>query len=305
MKMTLNVDENLKSLNDNIEPYQGFFITENGRLCYKPDKHSNTCYYCNTGEQFEYDGSPVYEAYFVNGTLRKVNWMKEERDSTLGGKRKSHPSYGMISFHKTQCSPVPLFGSSIKHGNPIRLTIKHADIDRHLNNDWYYGNGIICEIEMSNSQFAEAITSMNTEGVPCTVLFTEQDGTMPRCDYVSKVEQFQDEFKQSIANKKSTIDDGIKEITQLFEERKTLRKQDKEKILSILNAAKADYNGNTSFIYNQFNEQMNNTVKEAKGEIEAFMEHQIRKIASNAIAEKMDKDGIKALEEGLKNPVEM
>ena len=68
---------------------------------------------------------------------------------------------------------------------------------------------------------------------------------------------------------------------------------------------KTDYNGNTSFIYNQFNEQMNNTVKEAKGEIEAFMEHQIRKIASNAIAEKMDKDGIKVLEEGLKNPVEM
>lgn len=302
--MTLNVEEELKSLNDNIDYYNGFFVTENSVLCYKPEKHSNTCYYCKTGKQFEYDDSPVYKAYFIGG-MQKMNWIKGEKESFTGGKRKSHPSYGMISFTKTQCSPVALFGSSIKHSNPIRLTIKHADIDRHLHNDWYHGSGMICEVEMSNSQFAEAITSMNTEGVPCTVLFTEQDGAMPKCDYVSKVEQFQEEFKQSISNKKSTIDDGIKEITQLFEERKTLRKQDKEKILSILNAAKADYNGNTSYIYNQFNEQMDNTVKEAKGEIEAFMDNQMRKIASMAIAEKMDDNGIESLQDGLKNPVEI
>lgn len=46
------------------------------------------------------------------------------------------------------------------------------------------------------SQFAEAITSFGQgTGIPVTIRYTEKDGKIPPCDFVSKREQFTDEFK--------------------------------------------------------------------------------------------------------------
>ena len=76
----------------------------------------------------------------------------------------------MLSFHRTRSSHASaLFGSSIKHKDTIRLEISHGELERGLNHDWYHANKCIVECEMSQSQFAEAITSMNMgDGVPVT-----------------------------------------------------------------------------------------------------------------------------------------
>lgn len=67
------------------------------------------------------------------------------------------------------------------------MEVKHADIERGLNRDWVYGKSPIVEIEMSYSQFAEAITSFGQgNGIPCTIRYTEKDGKIPECDFISK-----------------------------------------------------------------------------------------------------------------------
>lgn len=90
--------------------------------------------------------------------------------------KKQHPSYGMIRFARSSIggSGTALFGSSIMHNNVIRLSISKGMMEREGNEDWFLAgtdiNDMIVEVEMSYTQFAEAITSLNIgEGIPVTI----------------------------------------------------------------------------------------------------------------------------------------
>lgn len=210
-------------------------------------------------------------------------------EETKFGIKTSHPSYGTLAFSRRTGGATPLFGSSIEHRDTIAMTLYHADITRGLHRDSIYGGRAIAEVEMSYSQFAEAITSMNMgSGVPVTIRWTEKDGKIPPCDFVSKREQFTDEFKEK--RKKATEDAHqlIKDVTELFSQKKTLTKADKDAILNKLHHLNMDIGCNMDFIADQFNEQMDKTVMEAKGEIEAFMQNKVNSIASAALVEHRD-----------------
>lgn len=307
MVLSLVIINETKKLNNRYDGhYHGLFVTEEGTLCYKPNKESNICYIVNTGEQFEYHNELVHRAYFEDNT-REIHITTEEREGAFEDcKRKTHPSYGMISFSRESCTPATsLFGSSIKHGNPIRMVLSHANIERGLNKDWYHAKGRIAEVEMSQSQFADAITSLNMgDGVPCTITFTERDGYMPACDFVSKIEQFKGEFSDHLSGIKNNLDKNIKTVEEVLETRKTLRKSDKKAILSVLYSARQNVGSNANFIIDSFNEQMDKTVTEAKGEIEAFVQHQVQKFASGAILEDVQ-NSQEMLPNNIKNLVEL
>lgn len=69
------------------------------------------------------------------------------------------------------------------HADTIAMTLYHADITRRLHSDSIHGSERIVEVEMSYSQFAGAITSMNMGSrVPVTIRWTEKDGYIPECD---------------------------------------------------------------------------------------------------------------------------
>lgn len=74
----------------------------------------------------------------------------------------------------------------------------------------------------------------------------------------------------------------------MFSSKKTLTKADKENILKKLNMLNYDIGSNIGFIADQFNEQMDKTVMEAKGEIESFCQNKINAIASAALVEHRD-----------------
>lgn len=202
--------------------------------------------------------------------------------------KEKHPCYGMLSFSRRTGSASPLFGSSIQHKDIIAMTLKHGEISRNLNRDWYYGDGIIAEVEMSYSQFAEAITAMNMgDGVPVTVRFTEQDGYVLGMPFVGKQEQFEQEFTEHLDDIKNEANNTIREVKQIFDS-KTVGKRDRDLILSKLEHLVMQIGSNTEFIYRQFNEQMDKTVTEAKGEIEAFCQNKIHSIAQSALVDHKD-----------------
>lgn len=89
-------------------------------------------------------------------------------------------------------------------------------------------------------------------------------------------------------------------MEELFESRKTLRKSDKDMIMAALYSARQNIGSNAEFIVDSFNEQMDKTVTEAKGKIESFMQHQVQKLASEAISDTL-KDG--ELPDKIENPV--
>lgn len=98
-----------------------------------------------------------------------------------------HPSYGMLQFCRTTGSPRTLFGSSIQHGDTITMYLREGEVSRELNRNIYFGSEKIVKLEMSYSQFAEAITSMNQGfGVPVTIRFIQGKGMIEDCPFVSK-----------------------------------------------------------------------------------------------------------------------
>lgn len=192
-----------------------------------------------------------------------------------------HPSYGLLSFSRiTSNVGKSLFGSSIKHRDLVRMRLKRAYVDRKLNQDWYHEDGTIIEIDLSLSQFAEVITSMNMEpGVPVTLRYTETEGDIPECSFENKAEQHKKEYKERLQRTYATSISLAKNLEEFFKTKKSLTKKDKEEILSKLHMIQNDLVSNQAFQMSQFQEQMEKTVLEAKGEIEAYYQNRLTGIA--------------------------
>lgn len=219
--------------------------------------------------------------------------------SDLFKSKDKHESYGMLQFSRVSGNAKALFGSSIQHKDTIMMTLREGEVSRHLNSNYYFGRNEIVEVEMSYSQFAEAITAMNIgTGVPVTIKYIQGKGRMEDCPFVDKKQQYEDEFAEHLEDIKKEASDTISEVKEIFE-KKSIGKGDKEEILKKLQRLESQIGGNTEFIYKQFNEQMEKTVTEAKGEIEAFCQNKLNSIALAALSE--HQEDFKKLE----NPIDV
>lgn len=201
---------------------------------------------------------------------------------------KKHESYGMISFSRASSSGKRnLFGSSIQHGNTIFMRLHHAELERTLNTDWYSDDGLIAEIELSNAQFAELITSLNQgNGVPCTIKWLNGKDIEP-CPMEDKSEKHRREFSSHQDNVRSSIDDMIESTRELFN-KKSLSKADREAILNSLERLKMEVVKNSEHQVAMFDEQMAKTVTEAKSEIEAFVQNKIIALGNQTLVQNID-----------------
>lgn len=96
---------------------------------------------------------------------KEIERTVEKQGTSLERETFKHPAFGMIGFSRVSGGENTLFGSSIKHNDRIVMTLKHGEQDRHLHDDWYYGRGLITEVEMSYSQFAEVIAERWIKGI--------------------------------------------------------------------------------------------------------------------------------------------
>lgn len=202
----------------------------------------------------------------------------------------THPSYGMLQFSRcSRSSGISLFGSNIQHKDTIVMRLREGEISRLLNGDYYYAGKEIAEVEMSYTQFAEAITSLNHgSGIPVTLRWLRHTGEIEPCPFVSKKETFEMEFKENLEEANVKANKLLASVKNLFEEKKSLTKKDKEEILSQICQLSNTINGNRDFIYRRFNESVEKTTLEAKGEIEAFMQNRINDLAQQALVENRD-----------------
>jgi hypothetical protein len=193
------------------------------------------------------------------------------------GDRYEHPSYGVIEIGRWQSSgDMPLFGSSILHHNGIRIAIKTATLNRSLQRDWIHGDKTIVEFNMSPTQFADAITSMNSGSTPITLEYVIGDKEGHRKDppYKSKVLQFNEEFESD-----------IKDLGKRFDETIELAKQTnaQKRLVKEIEMLKMHFVSNIPFVNKSFTEQVEHTVKEAKGEVEAFVNTMVHNYGIEAI----------------------
>lgn len=193
-------------------------------------------------------------------------------------KRYTHPSYGVISIDRVcGTEATALFGSSIKSKNAIQLKIQEAELCRMLNQDYIHTTKNIIEVEMSESQFAQMITSLNYgEGTPCTISYrVDKGGIIEECPFVDKRQEFEQEFRD-LQEKEKTAYEEFEKMVQSVMEKKNVTKTDRAEILKQISLLKNTLFRTPDYTYRKFNEQMDKSVREAKGEIESFMQTRLR-----------------------------
>lgn len=215
----------------------------------------------------------------------------------MEGERHSHPSYGSLSFSRTTGGNPNLFGTSVKHHDKICMTLRRCVYDRGLHTNWYHPTEKLFEVEMSYTQFAELITSMNMyEGVPCTIKHIMGEVTPP-VPYYNPVEVHKKEFEESTDKVYEEAQNLISKVAEKFKEKKSFNKKDQEEIISMLHQISMGIGCNQKYQIDCFNEQMEHTVAESKGEIEAFMQNKMYQIAQQAM--------VKNPEQLFGSPIEM
>ena len=194
-------------------------------------------------------------------------------------------SYGMIDVSRGSVGGAGkrLFGSDIKHNNIITLTISQGACDRGLNTDWFHGKEQLIKIELSPVQFAEAITNMNTSGVPCTI--TRFNGEMidPVPELINKKEVFREEFSKDVKEVSDIIGKLSDEINDILSSKKAMTKSDKESIQSGLRRINQQLNSNIPYLADCFDEQIEKSVSHSKAEVEAYVQNKINTLGLKAL----------------------
>jgi len=209
---------------------------------------------------------------------------KKKLGGPIGGEEESHESYGLLQISKVTSSGArPLFGSSIKHSNTVRISIHTATKRRSdSSSEYYHDDKQLIEVEMSASQFAEAITTLNHgTGTPVT-LQKIMGKTMEACPEENKRAQHSREFKERMEKLAQSIKAKRDELVATVDKAK-LSKKAKEEMIMKYNVLVQEIEKNIPFFETQFNRQMDKTVTEAKAEVESFITNAIQSTGLKAL----------------------
>lgn len=200
--------------------------------------------------------------------------------------KESHESYAMLRFGRLTGSDTTLFGSSIPHNNTIWPSIHPAEMERELNQDHHYSKRqAYIEVEMSQVQFTEAITSMNMGGGVPVTLRTLNGKTMKKPEFRDKRMQFEQEFRERMQKLEAKLAHLTENAEDLLTNKKTLNKGDRSVILNELHTIKRELSSNIPFVAASYNEQLDKTTQEAKAEIEAFTINKLNQLGLGALQE--------------------
>jgi hypothetical protein len=215
-----------------------------------------------------------YHSIDANGCFFVDAGLLQEEDDEIP---ESHESYGMVGLSRYSSSgKVSLFGSPLQHKQCISLVIKRGRVDRSMNMDRYYGKEQLIEIDLSEAQFAELITSMNRgDGVPCTIKRL-QGAKIEEPPYKSYADKLADEFKAKMHNISAGFESSMDSINQILE-KKNVGKADKEEIKKHIGKINSFLNSSLPFVADQFQEQTDEVVSKAKMEVLSFINEAARK----------------------------
>lgn len=191
-----------------------------------------------------------------------------------------HESFAVLQINRMSGEKQNLFNSSIEHQHFIEMRICPAYLIRNLNRDWVGSKNVpYITIQMSNSQFAEAITSLNQgNGTAVTLKELCIDGeykVIPNPPIIDKRKQFDSEFEKIMLRLSRKIDGQKKAILEMIEK---MPKKYQQEMTIRLNSMYREISDHIPFIKKQFTEQMDKTTLEAKGEIEGFFLNKIHSL---------------------------
>lgn len=228
-------------------------------------------------------GSGGNDSHIYHHSFNTMGYAFKDIGEEVTEKTITHPSFGMIGLSRRSGGISPLFGSNIQHSQTITLTIKRAEHNRHLNNDWYHANEQLIEVELSGAQYAELISSFNMgDGIPCTIRKFDKN-SYPDPPYESPVDIFQREFAAKMQNLGKECASLVEDSVKMLKDKPTINKADRDFLLNSIRKLIQEVTSNTPFVSQQFNESMEKTISQAKNEIETFVTNRITALGIDAV----------------------
>ena len=267
-----------------IKEYPGCFRDEAMQECMCVGTDLDALYTVADALNHNMSGNATYLEEF---DYSPENFYKKQTDDAMDGETVRHPAYGTIGFaRRTGSRGEALFGSSIEHRDTIAVTLRTGIVTRGLNTDWFTGENEIIEVEMSYSQFADAITSLNMgSGIPCTIRQMKGVGRLPDPEFQNKRDQYTQELKTQLNASSAEAKELYKNISEILTTKQSITKKDREEILKSLSRIVNGFDSHTEFSFKQYQEQLTRTIHEAKCEVEAFTQNKLLQIAQCAIVE--------------------
>ena len=187
---------------------------------------------------------------------------KEKNDKTY-----KHNSYGMIQLTRFQGGTPEFYGSNAKWNGGVELTITGSEVNRSDGKDKYYSTEMICRVRLTTVQLAEMLFNSNyNDGIPCTIIYTKQDGYIDYKPLPSLEEKILDDIENISIKKSNAYKAMVKQITELANNKK-ISKQVAESLLSSLSPL-AD---SSDFYKNQMKKEVENLVNEAKQSVSEYL----------------------------------
>lgn len=184
------------------------------------------------------------------------------------GPKEKHPTYGMIGASRVSAQPgIYCFGSRIRHQAFIEITIRRAEIERDLNRDWFHGDEELISVRLTESQWATFVSSPNMGyGVPCSLdhVMRERCGPVPPPE--DSVSQAKHEARKDAAELVADLQGLCDKLEKAVEEPK---KRELREILHSLKCAVGSFPSGHAFLYESFEEHVENVVTDAKASVEA------------------------------------
>jgi hypothetical protein len=201
-------------------------------------------------------------------------------DGPIGGTIKTHPAFGLLSFHRVSGGDENLFGSEIKHGQFINMTLVPGEELRSLSRDWYLGKSRpLVKVRMSAAQFAELITSMNVgSGVPVTIDYVADEmGYRPGiADTDTFHETLQSELKKEVQDAFADTEKLLKTLEETLA-KSGLSKVKQKELTDIANRIQSSVKSSMPYILEQYQEDAEKIGAKAKAEVEAWTMHAVMK----------------------------
>jgi hypothetical protein len=189
-----------------------------------------------------------------------------------------HPAFGMIGVHRISSSPgETLFQSDVQHPHLVRVEVREATRKRDLKQDWVYPGRLLCEVSMSEAQFASFVASGGTSGVPATIEFagsgSQEPGARPGLNPAPRLALSHEELRAAAEETYSQIQADLRDYQETLALSGKGSAAAQRKALANLQAAVNNAASNVAYTARRLDEHAEKVVENARTDIEAMAVH--------------------------------
>jgi hypothetical protein len=212
-------------------------------------------------------------------------------DDVLGPEEK-HESWGMISLGRWSSSHGEVFfNSPLRHHHGISLTLHRASRRHSLNTDRVYAEEEIFDVNLTEVQFGQLISSFNVGGgTPCTI-GRINGKRMSKCPPEILKEKVGKDVRRHFEETHQLVKEA-QELASRLIEKPSVTKGERKSLKQKLDFLEVNLSSNLDFLKSCFVGEIEQVVTEAKAELQAHANSVIQQTGIKAL-----KDSIPEIEE--------